>query len=152
MNATNGTTSSAALLAENQRELAACIRRHDDKAAAERIAADGYLADLNKAVAEYDDDEAARFAARIAACFGRAAEHARDASALRRAGDEAAKDAAETAGDGGPRGRTARRSLCAICGDDISGGHCRCSLSEPPDGMGPQGEDYLEALAARDDF
>ena len=31
-------------------------------------------------------------------------------------------------------------------------GQCACSRSEPADGMGPQGEEYLEALAARDDY
>ena len=47
--------------------------------------------------------------------------------------------------DAAPR----RPTPCAICGHDYSAGHCACTLSEPLDGEGPQGEDYMEALACR---
>ena len=43
---------------------------------------------------------------------------------------------------------------CAICGGEISaatGYQCACSRSEPLDGDGPQGEDWLEYCAARRD-
>ena len=46
----------------------------------------------------------------------------------------------------------ARTRTCAICGGEIgpdTGYQCRCSMSEPADGMGPQGEDWLEACASR---
>ena len=44
---------------------------------------------------------------------------------------------------------------CAICGEsrgpDVDY-MCRCARTEPMDGEGPQGEEWLEACAARDDY
>ena len=43
---------------------------------------------------------------------------------------------------------TARK--CAICGEEISAAteyQCHCSRTEPADGMGPQGEEWLDECA-----
>ena len=53
-----------------------------------------------------------------------------------------------------PRKAGRGERTCAICGGVISaatGYQCACSMSEPDDGAGPQGEDWLEYCAARRD-
>ena len=88
-----------------------------------------------------------------------AAVYAEQLVALCKQGAEAARhrDAAATEyyvakhDDLAQRAARRRPQPCAICGHDRNEGHCACTLSEPMEGMGPQGEDYLEALACRNE-
>ena len=71
------------------------------------------------------------------------AEQAANAARAERDAWAAYHAAARAERDARPR----RPTPCAVCGRDYSAGHCACSLSEPIDGTGPQGEDYMEARA-----
>ena len=111
------------------------VKSHETDAAVHGAHAEGNVAALTSAILAREYDRAELIAADIAEACRRAGNAMYDARAA--------------------RGRAERpprpKQACAICGRDYSAGHCACTLSEPLDGEGPQGEDYMEALACRNE-